>query len=53
MIRLWEFLRDGCWHKWRARGLSNLVKGSDPTPYGTRYTYQCDKCHCIKKQDVI
>jgi hypothetical protein len=52
MIRLWEFLRDGCWHHWRARSLSNLVNGNDPIPYGTRYTYQCDKCHRIKIQDV-
>ena len=55
MIRLWEFLIHGCWHEWRARSMSQLVRsrsGKD-VPYGDRYTYQCDKCHRIKKQDVI
>lgn len=53
MIKLWEFLVHGCWHNWRARDMHNLVRTGNPVPYGTRYTYQCEKCHRIKKQDVV
>ena len=53
MIKLWEFLLHGCWHHWRARDMHNLVRTGNPTPYGTRYVYQCEKCHRIKKQDVV
>lgn len=53
MIRLFEFLIDGCWHHWRAMEKVKLVSSStDQIGYGMRYTYQCSKCHCIKKQDV-
>jgi hypothetical protein len=52
MLRLWEFFIHGCWHKWRARSLGNLVNRGSDIPYGTRYTYQCDKCHRIKILDV-
>jgi hypothetical protein len=53
MIRLWEFLIHGCWHDWRARSMTELVRSGKEIPYGTRYTYQCEKCHRIKKQDVV
>ena len=52
MIRLWEFLIHGCWHQWRARSAGDLVRKVGNIAYGTRYTYQCEKCHRIKKQDV-
>ena len=52
MIRLWEFLIHGCWHDWRVRAKNDLVKPGKDKPYGDRYTYQCEKCHRIKKQDV-
>jgi hypothetical protein len=53
MIRLWEFLIHGCWHQWRAMEKVRLVKNErDEIGYGMRYTYQCGKCHRIKKQDV-
>ena len=51
MIRLWEFLIHGCWHDWRARGAGDLTNKVG-RPFGTRYIYQCEKCHRIKKQDV-
>ena len=53
MIKLWEFIIHGCWHNWRARDKRDLVRTGDHTPYGTRYTYQCEKCHRIKKLDVL
>lgn len=53
MIRLWEFLVHGCWHDWRARSAGDLVRKVGNIAYGTRYTYQCEKCHRIKKQDVV
>lgn len=53
MIRLWELLVHGCWHHWRARDKHDLVRSGSAIPHGTRYVYQCDKCHRIKKQDVI
>lgn len=53
MIRLWEFLIHGCWHDWQARSARELVGGASGIAYGTRYTYQCEKCHRIKKIDIV
>ena len=53
MIRLFEFLVHGCWHRWRAMEKVRLVSGpKDEIGHGTRYVYQCEKCHRIKKLDV-
>jgi hypothetical protein len=50
MIRLWEFLIHGCWHDWRTLGAGDLVRKIGDIAYGIRrYTYQCEKCHRIKK----
>jgi len=53
MIRLWEFLIHGCWHRWRAMEKTRLVKNEkDNIGYGMRYSYQCEKCHRVKILDV-
>lgn len=53
MIRLFEFLIHGCWHRWRAMEKIRLIRDAkDSIGYGTRFVYQCEKCHRIKKQDV-
>jgi hypothetical protein len=52
MIRLLEFLIHGCWHDWRIQSAGDLVRKDGLMACGTRYIYQCEKCHRIKKQDV-
>ena len=54
MIKLFELLMHGCWHRWRAMKSIDLMDKeiSETVPIGTRYTYQCEKCHRIKKLDV-
>jgi cytochrome c2 len=53
MVRLFEFLIHGCWHDWCVRSAGDLVAKVGRLAHGTRYIYQCEKCHRIKKQDVI
>ena len=53
MIKLFEFLVHGCWHRWRAMQTIKLVRDErDEIGHGTRYVYQCEKCHRIKKLDI-
>lgn len=53
MIRLFEFLLHGCWHKWEVQKVVNLVASEkDTIGHGARFYYQCDKCKRVKKKDV-
>lgn len=49
MRKLWEFLWDGCWHRWEAKEKVTMYReAGDKLPLGTKYIYQCSKCFKIK-----
>lgn len=55
MIRLFQFLLTGCWHRWQ------IIQKGKHTNYSSdlevqevfnRYTLQCRRCGALKKQDL-
>ena len=59
MIKLFEFILHGCWHKWEEKE-KKPVKWHDSTPCtslnyigsGFRITYHCPKCGRYKKKEI-
>lgn len=51
MLKLWEFLWHGCWHKWEQEGQGNIT--FEGSVCGTYYNYKCTKCHRHKTLNVI
>ena len=52
MIKLFQFLLHGCWHKWEMIEVVRLVSKKDDIPYGQRIYYQCMKCQKVKKEEI-
>lgn len=52
MIKIFEFLLHGCWHKWKIVSSNDLRKKGYQNPIGTRVTYQCEKCNHVKHTDM-
>jgi len=45
MIRLLQFLFQGCWHKYDIIKKTRIMeKQTDTLPIYTRYTVRCEKC---------
>lgn len=55
MIRLYEFIIYGHFHKWEIIESGKLSMSSmmESEATGTRYQLQCEKCGNIKKVDLI
>ena len=50
MIRLFELLWHGCWHKWELTGQGNLTFNEEYV--GNYFYYKCSKCNRVKCIDV-
>lgn len=51
MRKLWEFLWDGCWHRWLPKERVSVYNSNNTDkslPSGNKYVYQCCKCFKIK-----
>jgi hypothetical protein len=52
MIKLFQFLIDGCWHKWEIIDTANYYKSPDMKehgPYGRVEFCQCTRCGMPKR----
>lgn len=54
MIKLFEFLIYGCWHRWKIVKTIDLYNTdiSSTVPIGTRILLNCERCGQYKKQDL-
>jgi len=51
MIKIFQFLLHGCWHRWELQGKGDLlIKG---TIVGQYYQYKCSKCNRIEDRKSI
>lgn len=49
MLRLIQFLIEGCWHKFEAKErISMYASSNSQMSCGSKYVYQCTKCFKIK-----
>jgi hypothetical protein len=49
MIKLFQFLWSGCWHKWTIIDKRFVWAGcSDKYPIDAKYILQCEKCDEVK-----
>ena len=48
MIRLWEFLWHGCWHRWQLHTTQKLMEEGRTLPIGHNMIYECVKCGRFK-----
>jgi len=53
MIKLWQFLMHGCWHRWEEVERRNLNREDAFAGSGTRVYCRCTKCGHQTKFDLI
>lgn len=52
MLRLINFLIDGCFHRWKTNDERNLICSKTFKMLGKRIYLQCEKCGCVKIKDL-
>lgn len=53
MIRLFQYILSGCFHKWETIDKVDLTWKTDWSEgKGIRYTLRCEKCGKITKKDI-
>jgi hypothetical protein len=53
MLKIFDFIFSGCWHKWKILHTAHIKSDMKAPPDGYAYICQCEKCGTPKRFDLI